>query len=250
MKTQLQSGKWALALGMVAALAMVASPEARSAGVIGQLGILDTSGINPATGQPWKVGDTYHLAFVTTNTTTATSTNIADYNAFVQAEANAAGFGAVNWFALGSTSSTNAIDNVVITGPVFDVYHSLNPADSFTGNGLLATDASDFWDFLFPPSSGGNSGNPLSNLTGGNNNVWTGTNPGGVARPNNSLGNTNVRRHWTGWWNWDAALATAGNTTGGHHMVAISQQLIVLPEPSTGLLIGLGGLLALLRRRR
>ena len=244
-----------LAIGAACALAMMAAPQAQSAGLVGQLGILDTSGTNPATGQPWQVGDTYHLVFVTTNTTTATSTNIADYNTFVQSEANASGLGtalwgtgAVNWFALGSTSSVNAIDNAVITGPAFDIYHSLNPGDSFTGSGFLATDAADFWDFNFPPSAGGNSGNPLSNLTGGNNNVWTGTGPGGVASSALGAGGSS-RRHWTGWWNWGPAFATQNNADS-LPMVAISQQLTVMPEPSTGLLIGLGGLLALLRRRR
>ena len=36
-----------------------------------------------------NAGDTYRLVFVTSNTTTATSTNIADYNAFVTSAADA-----------------------------------------------------------------------------------------------------------------------------------------------------------------
>ena len=52
-------------------------------------------------------GDTYHLVFVTEGTRDATSTDIADYNAFVKAEAERPGATTenlgINWFAIGST---------------------------------------------------------------------------------------------------------------------------------------------------
>ncbi len=55
-------------------------------------------------------GDTYRLVFFTGDTTTATSTNIADYNAFVTAEADSvvalADLGAI-WTVLASTESVN-----------------------------------------------------------------------------------------------------------------------------------------------
>jgi hypothetical protein len=238
-----------LAVAMVVGLVGTSA----NAALVGQLGILDTSGINPATGEQWKYGDKYHLVYVTTATTTATSTEIADYNAFVQGDANnqtvgGVNLGSVNWFALGSTASTNAINNAVITGPVFDIYHSLNPGDSATGSGFLATDAADFWDFMFPGTVGQNSGNPLSNLSGGNNDVWTGTQAGGTA--SSALGaGTSSRRHWTGWSNWVATNATSANSSL-LPMVALSQELTVIPEPASLGLLGLGGLLLMGRRRR
>ena len=57
-------------------------------------------------------GDMYHLVFVTEGTRDATSIDIADYNAFVQAEAERSeatteNFG-IDWFAIGSTAMVDA----------------------------------------------------------------------------------------------------------------------------------------------
>lgn len=67
-------------------------------------------GLNP--------GDEYHLVFVTEGTRDATSHDIADHNAFVQAEAEREGattedFG-IHWFAIGSTATVNARDNALV----------------------------------------------------------------------------------------------------------------------------------------
>jgi len=56
-------------------------------------------------------GDSYQLAFVTSATTNATSSDINSYNSFVQAAADAAGIGSsegVTWSAIASTSAINA----------------------------------------------------------------------------------------------------------------------------------------------
>ena len=220
------------------ALALFSAPLAHAAGD-GELGILDTFGTNPATGVEWAVGDTYHLIFVTTGTTDATSNAITDYNAFVQGDADSqtgafANMGNVNWFALGSTETTDAIDNAVITAPVVGAFDS----------GAVAVDASDFWDFSFPDP------NPINQLDGTDKNVWTGTAAGGTADSGDELGATNgeTRRHWTGWTDWGPANANQANSDL-REMVAISQELTVVPESSAALLIGVAGL-ALLRRRR
>ncbi len=64
------------------------------------------TGLNP--------GDQYRIAFVTSTIRDATSSNIADYNAFVTAAANKvselAGLG-TGWTAIGSTASIDARDN-------------------------------------------------------------------------------------------------------------------------------------------
>jgi hypothetical protein len=222
-----------LALG--AGIALAAAP-AHAAGV-SQLGILDTSGTNPATGSEWQVGDNYHLLYITTDTFAATSTAIADYNAFVQGDANSqtgpfGEMGTVSWTALGSTLTVNAIDNTPITGPV------MNAADSMS----IATDAADMWDFLFD--------NPRTNLAGEQKNIWTGSTGGGVADTADELGATDgtTRRHWSGWTNWIGADAEQNNVDS-LEMIGISEQLTVVPEPATAALFGLGSL-ALLRRRR
>jgi hypothetical protein len=211
------------------------------------LGFLDTSGTNPATGMQWSAGDTYHLVYVTGNDvndpvtgnlTDATSTSISDYNTFVQNDASGRtapsgdNMGSVDWSALGSTTSTDAVDNVNVTAPV------INAANS----GTFAEDADDLWDFSWD-------NNPLSDLNGGNANIWTGTAPGGTADAGDELGADDVRRHWSGWTDWGAANANSANTES-FPMAAVSEQLTVVPEPASLALFGLGGLMLLPRRRR
>lgn len=247
-------------LSAACALALFAAPQAHSqlAGALGILDLTDNGGINPNTNNAWAVGDTYHLAYVTTATRDASSTDIADYHAFVNTDAgtqnvtnqngDTVNLGSVNWFAVASTATNDAIDNVSFTGSVWDIYNMLNDgAAAATNDGFLAADAADFWDFQFPPSTGNNSGNPIVDLSGGNNNVWTGTGEGGTA--DSALGDgTASARQWTGWWNWAAPFNESTNDTL-LPMLAVSEELTVVPESSAALLIGLAGLV-LLRRRR
>lgn len=112
--------------------------------LVSQLGILDltaNSGNNPATGNPWAAGDTYRLVFVSSTTRNATSAAIGDYNAHVQAAANAAGLGAVTWYAIASTSTVNARSNTRTT--VSDTDGSV-----FLMNGteVVANNLADLWD--------------------------------------------------------------------------------------------------------
>ena len=223
------------------ALSLIAAAPAHAA-LVSQLGILDLTangGINPATGEAWKAGDKYHLIYVTTATTAATSTDIADYNAFVTADAASqtgafANMGDVTWTALGSTLSVNAIDNSPITGPVMAVFNSA----------AVATGSADLWNFTWSDT------NHIGRIDGTNSNVWTGSHTGGVADANDELGATNgsTRRHWTGWTSWGPADANQANVDL-LPMVGISEELMVIPEPSTAILLGFGSL-ALLRRRR
>ncbi len=122
-----------------------------------QLGILNLSasnGVNPATGNLWQVGDSYRLAFVTEDTTLATSVDIADYNAFVQGEAAAsatfANLGSVTWKAIASAAGdgdtipavdarTNTATNPSVDGTGEAVY-------LMDGNSVFATNYADLWD--------------------------------------------------------------------------------------------------------
>jgi len=70
--------------------------------------ILQTpTGLNP--------GDQFRFVFVTDSIRDATSTNIADYDSFVNAQAGGATYDGVvvNWLAVGSTDSVDAIDHMV-----------------------------------------------------------------------------------------------------------------------------------------
>ena len=83
----------------------------------GLLDLTANGGTNPATGGPWKVGDEYRFAFCSSTGMTATATNIAAYDSFVQNLANlshlkiGAGDGFI-WKAYGSTTAVDARDHL------------------------------------------------------------------------------------------------------------------------------------------
>jgi hypothetical protein len=71
-------------------------------------------------------GDQFQVAFVTSGTFSAESSNIADYNRFVSAAATAAGLDLIDgqpvtWNAIGSTATIDAQDNAPQTAPVYDL---------------------------------------------------------------------------------------------------------------------------------
>jgi hypothetical protein len=147
----------------------------------GQLGILDLTangGINPATGNPWALGDTYRLIFVTRGTTVATSTDISTYNAFVQSEANASTafptLGSVSWSVVGSTAAVAARDNTA-TNPA--VNGTGVPILLMDGTTLMATDYANLWSYDRPVVSPGFDQNGDSFLT---DRVFTGSTEFGV----------------------------------------------------------------------
>lgn len=91
-------------------------------------------------------GTEFRLAFVTVGTTTATSTDIADYNAFVQADVVLHGGDDLNalgatWNAIGSTATVDARDN---TGTNPEVAPGV-PIYLLNGT-LLAANNADLWD--------------------------------------------------------------------------------------------------------
>ena len=141
-----------------------------SASLVGELGILDTSGTNPLTGQPWKAGDTYRLVFVSSETTPATSTDIFYYNSFVQSVADGASLGSVNWYIVGSTAAVDARDNTG-TNPWAPTDVSV-PIYLTDGTTKIADNNYDLWN--------GNIDAPINIDENGiavadNTDVWTGT---------------------------------------------------------------------------
>jgi len=125
------------------------------------------AGLNP--------GDQYRLAFVTSTERDATSSNIADYNAFVSAAANSqAALAALGttWMAIASTSSVDARDNTgtnpISTGfPIF----LLDPAST-----KIADNNADLWDInLDAPLNVDESGTFLPETA-----VWTGSGSSGL----------------------------------------------------------------------
>jgi hypothetical protein len=88
-------------------------------------------------------GDQYRLIFITADAYTATSTDINHYNGVVTAEANSVSDLAAldtSWYAVGSTATVNAIDNVGIDSGVaiYDLNGNEIASDAgTTGNGMF-----------------------------------------------------------------------------------------------------------------
>lgn len=214
-------------------------------------------GINPATGAAWQSGDTYRLAFVTSGTTTAASTDIATYNTFVQnAAAGSTAYGnlgSVTWKALASTATTNVKDNTGTASGVGESIFLLNGTTS--ASAVFADNYADLWDgnaqqgrLRYTENGDLRQGNyPNTASWGSWTAVWTGSNGSGTT--SSALGTANPRHGLVNaeqqFW---MTRSTTANTSE-FPMYALSEVLTVVPEPSTLGLIGLSGLL-LLRRRR
>lgn len=190
--------------------------------------ITTPSGLNP--------GDQYRLAFVTSGTTNATSTNVATYNNFVSSaatavpELNALG---TNWNVIGSTGSIEALQNAATPKPGGLPIYLLNDTK-------LADDYDDLWDASIDVQFNiTESGSVLSNAL-----VLTGTEIDGGAEAAFPLGgnvlplqtrtgNTSLTTN-----GWVFSTLTPVATQGS--LYAISSVLTVVPEPSS-FLLGLVG---------
>lgn len=180
-----------LAVGMATGLAAGTA----DASLVGQLGILDLTangGVNPATGNPWQLGDQYRLAFVTSTSTQATSKDINRYNAFVQitADASSLPLSGTSWKVIGSTSTVDARDNTR-TNPTTDgtgvavflmdgsTALANNNADLWNGTSLRSTGV--YWAPCFDENGVEVTSNPS---------VFVGTNVNGTKRDRSLGGST------------------------------------------------------------
>lgn len=190
------------------------------------------------------LGDRYYLAFVTSGSISGTSANVADYDAFVQAQANLNGLGtisgfSVTWKALVSTPSVNAITHLGLGNfPIF----RLNDVQ-------IASGGSDLWDGNL--SAALNVDQFGTTLTSGT--AWTGSQTNGLAYPGYQLGTStpifggpnSTGNPWL--------VSGSGLNSNNYRVYAFSQQLIAVPEPTT-ISLAIGGGMATaawtVRRRR
>jgi len=192
-------------------------------------------------------GDTFHWVFITSTGRNALSSNIDDYNQFVQAAANASSLpvtgvqgiihlGQANWCAIATTKTVDARDNIGDpSSPIF----------LLDGN-LIASDEADLWD---------GSINHIINITElmtlyeGHPWVWTGSNSQGVAGVVNyplrycELGGSWYEPIMTGYWtstggSWVSAQCMwaafgSGGPSGRYlwPLYAISEELTVSFSP-------------------
>jgi hypothetical protein len=222
---------------------------------------LATADIFIATPPGLTPGDTFRIVFVTHGTTDATSTNIADYNTFVNNDATAeAGGGTVSYngtaltfSAIASTATVNAITNIGQTGAPEYLSTGLIVATNDTMSGLWSGGILNpiTFDLL-----GGVSPNYLF--------VWTGTDLYGAADPTPGVpGPTLGTRGPEGGLSTSASNLWVDAGTVLYYdealLYGISQQLTVpggpaVPEPSAIVLwltaAGCGAVIACVRRRR
>jgi hypothetical protein len=187
--------------------------------------------------------DQYRLVFVTSTSRDATSTDIADYNAFVTAAANTqqalVDLG-TTWTAIASTGAVDARDNTgtnpfVATGV---------PIYLLDGLSLVANDNSDLWDAAIAnPIMITEAGATLSTL------VWTGTDRFGMAGPGFPQGSplgsvtNDVIRGISSLASLSWVDATGSPAAGLSSFYGLSGVLIVptvVPEPGTLVLLALG----------
>jgi len=196
-------------------------------------------------------GDTFRIAFVTDAITMATSTDIAAYNAFVNADATTeAGGGTVTYngtpltfSAIGSTSAVDAITNIGESGAPVYLTNGTEVAASDTAS------AGGLWS--------GNLLQPLfTDLRGVDGGIpeWTGTDqvgtfaiPLGSPSGHATIGfAADADSQWV-----DYGL---GPTIASTNIFGISQPLSVVPEPASIVLClsaaGCGAVGAYVRRRR
>lgn len=193
-------------------------------------------------------GDQYRLAFVSSTTRNATSTDIADYNAHVTSAANAVAellaLG-TTWYAIGSTATVDAINNTKTDGSVPDVpIYLLNDVKLVDGN-------FDLWDGLLDFS--------LNLVESGaaqleDENVWTGTLAVG-GRAQFPLGST-FPTHGETSSRGDTWVQVAPSPSHQpRHLYALSDILSVAnaaptTEPATLAILVVGAVGCLFRRRR
>ena len=200
------------------------------------------TGLNP--------GDHFRIAFVTSGILNAVSTNIADYNTFVNAEAGGASYNGVTvqWFAIASTTATSAFDNIQSTtsAPVY-----LNDGTKIADS--LSIAAGGLWSgSLYKPID-----QTLGGVTPFDTLVWTGTTVSGQIEVTRELGGLSNKPARLGF-----LTETDSTWISGPAFVriiavsfyGISEELTVaaVPEPSTAALLGvaLGGLIIAQARAR
>lgn len=194
--------------------------------------ILLDGAANIAVGDPLipsglTLGDSFHLAFVSSTQGKADNDDIEYYNGVLQGLADASSLGGMSdfsWKVIGSTAAVDARDNAVVSAGVYR-----------TDGVKIADDPADFWDgshdaVLDKDENG-------AQFTGWSW-TYTGSNSDGTgAADGKTMGNAGSEHVYVGYadqmaanWAYGHAIRTDNVT----HYYALSQQLVVAEEGNTG----------------
>ena len=177
-------------------------------------------------------GSQYQIIFVTSGTDTSTSSNIADYNNFVAAQAAlSSSLPAATWKAVASTANNSAHTNAPwISG--LPVYNTEGILVASASNGLYTSSGS-----LLSAVQYDQNGATVSSI------VWTGSN--GLGNSLSPLGGTSPGFGSSGAANLDWIHDSASTTQTQLPLYALSSAIMAVPEPaSITLLCGAVALLA------
>jgi len=146
-----------------------------------QISLSTPAGLNP--------GDHFRFLFLTAGTQAATSTDIGDYNTFVNSQAANATYegSVVSWKAVGSTATVNARDNVGGFGTSVPVY--LTNGTLLAGDLTTVTSNKGLWSgTLFTTPTIGIVGTSVTASF-----AWTGSNKDGTGYTGRQLGTSSVQ---------------------------------------------------------
>ena len=237
-------------VGLAAVIGALAVPTAAA-----PVSINTPAGLSP--------GDRFRIAFVTGATTTGSSSDITSYNLFVNTAAGGATYNgsAVTFYAIGSTATVNAYDNIrstTMNDPVYLaggalVAPSITGANGLWSGALVNRIATDIDGTVVSPDGGGNRTVFTGSLVDGT----ASSEPFGFFIPFNPpvfLTSTGQATGGT-----DAAWIRDGggsNADDSRSLYGISETLTVapVPEPSTYAMalagLACGGYLRFRRRKR
>lgn len=171
-------------------------------------------------------GTPFRFIFLTRTATAATSTDIASYNSFVQAQASGATFAGatVNWRAIGSTATVDARNNVGGYGTSVPVYlvTGTRVADNLT------TSAGGLWSGSLLASVRID----IDGIATTRVDAWTGSSANGTGFPSETLGTLTPRRGSGSFTN--AAWLDSRNSSNisSYLLYAVSEELVVPPDPT------------------